>query len=114
MENQKINSHADTFLYISVAIAIIGFIVGIICGTAFRIVELKETGLYASSVETVKKFNTGMMFLVWAGTSVTTLICWAIHCILDSMNSMLKSLTKEIKELKKASFCNEQNATKEE
>ena len=84
----EIDSSAPFFLYATIAIIVIGFVAGIICGSVFSVVDVTGIGEYLSSFETEEKFNTGMMFVVWASTAITALISWAVHCILNSLDSI--------------------------
>lgn len=103
----QIDSHASVVKIIVIATAVIGAILGIICGAVFPITELRETGLYSSPIETVEKFNAGMMIAIWAGTAVTSLSWLVLYWFLDSIENVLI-------ELKIANRYHEQGATKEE
>ncbi|MBO5734124.1 MAG: hypothetical protein J6R66_04470 [Clostridia bacterium] len=84
-----IDSRADIFKYITIAIAVIGFVAGIICGNAFPISEIEATGLYTSPFETTEKFNTVLMLTTWIGTAITAIGTWAIYCILEALDNLL-------------------------
>ena len=83
-----INSHSAFFMYATIAIIAIGFVAGIICGSTFSIPEVKMIKIYPETVETVEKFNVGMMFIIWASTAITALASWAVRCILESLDGI--------------------------
>ena len=91
-----IDSRAAIFKYITIAIAVIGLIAGIICGNTFPISEIEATGLYTSPFETTEKFNAAMMLTVWVGTAITAIGTWAIYCILEALDNLLLE-TKRVK-----------------
>jgi hypothetical protein len=97
-----IDSHADIFKYVTIAIAIIGLIAGIIIGASIPVVKYGFSNIYYDE----EKFNIAAMLITWGATAVASFGCWTIYCNLDSMDNMLM-------ELKRANEYNRQNTEKE-
>lgn len=89
-----IDSHADIFKYIAIAIAIIGFIAGIVCGYVFSVNEIRDVGKYISRYEVEESFNVALMVITWIGTAAFSFGTWIVYCILYSMDNILMELKR--------------------
>ena len=84
-----IDSHADIFKYITIAVAVIGFIVGIIIGAKTPTIEYGYSKIYYD-----EGFNVVAMLIAWGVTAAASFGCWVIYCIFDSMDNILRELTR--------------------
>lgn len=73
---------------ISILIAVIGFIGGIVAGNIFKIAETKD----ALFSYTTYKFNTSLMIGVWIGTILVVLIFIGIFFILKNQENILAAI----------------------
>lgn len=97
-----VDTHAALFKYIAIAVAVVGFVAGIICGAVMPVIELDYLGFDVDD----EAFNFVAMLVVWIITAASTLGCWTVYCILDSMDNMLIELTR-------ANHYHKQNTEKE-
>lgn len=92
-----VDTHAALFKYIAIAVAVVGFVAGIICAML---------EIYSFGIDFSGEFNFAVALVVWIITAALTLGCWTVYCILDSMDNMLIELTR-------ANHYHKQNTEKE-
>lgn len=76
---------------LAVVIAGIGFTLGIILGFAFPVLDYYDD----------EAFNFGLMIGTWAGTAALFISLWAVRCILNYQEKIIKNQKSILEELKK-------------
>lgn len=80
--NCRRKSRTKAYLYIAIAILVLGFIGGIVLGDAFKIRELTyESSISVKYNEYEETFNSALMLYSWIGTLLFDLFVFAVHSI---------------------------------
>lgn len=80
------SDHSHAFFSATVAVAIIGVILGLICGGVFQTTEI------VSAYRTETHFNWSLMLSVWLSAIILAFIFWGISCILKNQEKILSQL----------------------
>ena len=83
-DNVIAHKSSKIFGNIAIAIACIGFFLGIILGQVFPTLDYYDG----------ETFNFGLMIGTWAGTAVLFISLWAVRCILNYQEIIIEKLNK--------------------
>ena len=76
------------YLYIAILILLIGFIVGIICGSVFA--TCNDVSLYSiSSTCKDSSFNVLLMFVIWFSCGILSVFVFAVYSICTRLNVLI-------------------------
>lgn len=104
---------SSTFFKIAaIANGIIGFIAGIICGSAYPTITVEYEYPYSqrSDIISTEHFNVGLMFLIWAVFITLTLLYLAIYTHLDNQEIMYSYIKNHFEDDNKSEINNTESS----